>query len=74
MSIQEVVSPSDKREFLLLPLRLYKNSSHWIRPLDKDIENVFDPDKNKTFRHGEVIRWILKDSKGITICLSKNSQ
>ncbi len=67
MSIQEVVSPSDKREFLLLPLRLYKNSSHWIRPLDKDIEDVFDPDKNKTFRHGEVIRWILKDSKGITI-------
>ncbi len=67
MTLHEVVSTSDKKEFLHLPIQLYKNSPHWIRPLDKDIENVFDPEKNKTFRHGEVIRWILKDQQGTII-------
>ncbi|MFY8037453.1 MAG: hypothetical protein ACOVMQ_09815 [Cyclobacteriaceae bacterium] len=67
MTLYEVVSTSDKKEFLHLPIQLYKNSPHWIRPMDKDVENVFDPEKNKTFRHGEVIRWILKDAQGLTI-------
>ncbi|MCE2994284.1 MAG: hypothetical protein ACK5RG_07940 [Cyclobacteriaceae bacterium] len=67
MTLHEVVSTLDKKEFLHLPIRLYKNSPRWIRPLDKDVENVFDPEKNKTFRHGEVIRWILKDAQGTTI-------
>ncbi|MDX5481161.1 MAG: hypothetical protein LPK07_05720, partial [Hymenobacteraceae bacterium] len=34
------------------------------RPLDKDINNVFDPKKNKLLRNGEAIRWILKDNSG----------
>ncbi len=48
-------------------LYLYKNSPHWIRPLDQDIEAVFDPGKNKSFRHGECIRWILLDKSGDVI-------
>ena len=36
----------------------------YIRPLDKDIDQVFDPEKNKAFRHGEAARWILKDEDG----------
>jgi hypothetical protein len=50
-----------------LPVRLYKNEPRWIRPLDKDVENVFIPEKNKAFRHGECIRWILQNDKGQTI-------
>ncbi|MFM9839683.1 MAG: hypothetical protein ACKVOQ_15560 [Cyclobacteriaceae bacterium] len=67
MKTREVVSEVDKKEFLLFPLTLYKNIPNWIRPLDKDVENVFDPEKNKTFRHGEVIRWILQNDQGETI-------
>jgi hypothetical protein len=67
MIVKEVVSKADKKEFLLLPLKLYSKYPMWIRPLDKDIENVFDPDKNKSFRHGELIRWILKNKTGQTI-------
>lgn len=65
--IREVVSKEDVRAFLHLPLLLYKNHPHWIRPLDKDIEAVFDPEKNKTFRHGEIIRWLLFDDAGSVI-------
>lgn len=67
MKIIEVVSRQHIREFLQLPVRLYKDTPQWIRPLDQDIESVFDRDKNKTFRHGACIRWILTDDSGETI-------
>jgi hypothetical protein len=67
MNFKEVLTKGDKREFLLFPLTLYKNLPQWIRPLDKDVENVFNPEKNKTFRHGECIRWILTNDQGVTI-------
>ncbi|MEX1241231.1 MAG: hypothetical protein WEB30_16035 [Cyclobacteriaceae bacterium] len=67
MKITEVTSRQHVREFLLLPVRLYKNEPNWIRPLDKDIEIVFDREKNRTFRHGKCIRWILSDDQGKTI-------
>lgn len=67
MQLLEVTDKKTANEFIKLPLRLYKNEKSWIRPLDKDIENVFDPQKNKFFRHGECIRWILKDSEGKTV-------
>lgn len=67
MTIKEVATLQDAREFLLLPVTLYKNTSAWIRPLDSDVENVFDPTHNKTFRHGQCTRWILLDSQGTTI-------
>ncbi len=67
MQIIEVKSNAQKREFLELPVRLYKGEANWIRPLDNDIEDVFTPAKNKYFRHGECIRWILVDANGKTI-------
>lgn len=67
MKIVEVNSKSLIQEFLLFPVKLYKNDSKWIRPLDKDIEQVFDREKNKTFRHGDAIRWILVDDQNKTI-------
>lgn len=67
MTLEEVGSPEAAREFLMLPVRLYRSTPHWIRPLDKDIEGVFDPEKNKAFRNGECIRWILRDNSGVVI-------
>jgi hypothetical protein len=59
MKIVEVATKDHDQEFLMLPVRLYKNEPHWIRPLDKDILTVFDKQKNKAFRHGECQRWLL---------------
>lgn len=61
MRIQEVITAADRKAFLLLPVRLYQDVPQWIRPLDKDIEGVFNPKTNKAFHSGEVIRWILMD-------------
>lgn len=66
-TLKEVNDKSTKKEFLLLPLKIYKNDKNWIRPLDKDIEKVFDPEQNKLFRNGECCRWILLDNNNQTI-------
>jgi len=52
------------KQFLQVAVIIYKNDPNWIRPLDKDIEEVFDTTKNKAFRFGEVARWLLKDGEG----------
>lgn len=67
MKIQEVTTPIQVKEFLQFPVRLYKQEPHWIRPLEADIESVFDGEKNKTFRHGECTRWILINDRNETI-------
>ena len=55
-----VVDRSERiRDFLDFPATLYKSDKNWIRPLDEEIEKVFDPETNKLFRHGEAVRWIL---------------
>jgi hypothetical protein len=65
--IMELFKVEDKKaaeQFLLVPVQLYKDDPNWIRPLDKDINGVFDKSKNKAYRFGEVQRWILKYANG----------
>lgn len=61
--IKEVTDQQDEKEFILLPLRLYKDEKNWIRPLDDDIRKVFDKKRNKFFRHGRATRWLLYNEK-----------
>ena len=65
MNITKVRSNDDKKAFLKLACSIYKKETNWIRPLDKDINAVFDKKINKTFRKGEVERWILMDEGNI---------
>jgi len=67
MQLHEVLTPAQAREFLAFPVRLYRTDPHYIRPLDKDIEQVFNTGRNKYFRHGELVRWLLTDERGQTI-------
>lgn len=46
-------------QFLAVPVQLHRDIPQWIRPLDKDIEDVFNPATNKLFRQGEACRWVL---------------
>ncbi|MBL7766154.1 MAG: hypothetical protein JNJ58_08685 [Chitinophagaceae bacterium] len=59
-----VDTPALAQAFLEMPLSIYKGDKAYIRPLDKDIEEVFDAKKNKFFRHGECERWLLKNEAG----------
>jgi hypothetical protein len=61
MQLFPVSDSASAREFLKVPLIIYKDDPHFIQPLDKDINDVFDSKKNKAFRFGECQRWLLKD-------------
>ncbi len=67
MNMTEVNDMATRKEFLIFPVRLYQSDKNFIRNLDKDVENIFNPAKNKFFRSGEAIRWLCVDDKGRTI-------
>jgi hypothetical protein len=64
MKLVEVKDKKTAQDFIQVNVEINKNDPNYIRPLDKDINDVFDPAKNKTFRFGEATRWILKDNDG----------
>src|SRR5690554_7774034 len=66
MIVKEVSSKLDIQAFLNLPIKIYKNNPHWVQPLDKDIEAVFDKDSNRAFKNGICKRWLLyNDTKEV---------
>lgn len=67
LEIIEVKNDVEKKEFLQLPVRLYKDNKHWVQPLNSDIEKVFDKEKNKTFLHGDCCRYIVVNTDKETI-------
>ncbi|MCO5235078.1 MAG: GNAT family N-acetyltransferase [Chitinophagaceae bacterium] len=64
MQTIEVNTNAEKKAFLDVARKIYKNDPNWICPLDSDIESVFDPLKNANHQNGKSIRWILKNSHG----------
>ncbi len=62
--VVELTDKHQEQEFLRVHIDLNQHNPNWIRPLDKDVAEVFDPTKNKYFRHGEATRWLLYNDKG----------
>ncbi len=67
MTVLEVTSPKLVREFLNLNALVNQDNPNYIRPLDNEVEQVFNPTKNKLFKQGNAKRWIVKDEKGSTV-------
>ena len=64
MHLIEVKDQRSAEDFIRINVEINKNDPNYIQPLSKDINDVFDPKINKTYRHGEATRWILKDDAG----------
>jgi hypothetical protein len=64
MQLNEVNTPRLAKDFIQVNVEINKADPNYIRPLDKDINDVFDKKKNKAFRFGEATRWILRDNGG----------
>lgn len=67
MKVTLVTDRSIRRKFLNVVETIYHNDKAYIRPLNNDIEKVFDREKNPFFKHGDCVRWILSDHEGKTI-------
>lgn len=59
MQIIPVQDAISQQWFLQVPAILYAHDPNWIEPLHHEILAVFNPKKNKAFRHGTIQRWVL---------------
>jgi hypothetical protein len=57
MQLIEVTNPGLASEFIRVNVEINKEEPNYIHPLEKDINEVFDPKKNKAFRFGEATRY-----------------
>jgi len=64
MEICEVRSKKGKQQFFDVARQLYRDDTVWVCPLDSQIESIFDPEKNSSFKNGDARRWVLKDDEG----------
>ena len=64
MQLEEVTNNRLSEDFILVNALINKNNPNYIRPLDKDIREVFDEKKNKSYRFGQTKRWLLKNNDG----------
>ena len=53
MQLEEVTNNRLSEDFILVNALINKNNPNYIRPLDKDIREVFDEKKNKSYRFGQ---------------------
>jgi hypothetical protein len=60
----QVNTPALLKAFVEMPLPLYANNKAFVRPLDKDVYEVFDTSKNKFYKQGECVQWLLTDDAG----------
>lgn len=67
MRVVAINTPGLVREFLALNAFVNKDNPNYIRPLDNEVEQVFDPQKNKLFKDGDAKRWIVQNNAGETI-------
>jgi hypothetical protein len=61
MKLIEVIDKKTRKQFLEVPRILYRNDEFWVCPLDKNIESIFNRDKNPFYSHGDAICWVLID-------------
>jgi len=60
-SIIEVNTPFLEKEFLEINASLNKSNPNYIRPLDNEVNQVFDRGHNKLFKGGDAKRWIAQN-------------
>lgn len=59
MKLIEVSNRHQRKEFLDIVDVVYRDDPYYVRPLDREVEAIFDPAKNSFFTHGEACRWLL---------------
>ncbi len=61
MKIEEVKSKKQRQQFLDVVKLIYKGDDNFVRPLDVQINEIFDPAKNDFYKHGEATQFLLLD-------------
>lgn len=62
--IVPVTSRAQKRAFIELPYRLYRNDPQWVPPLRDEVNSLITPGKNPWFGHGHLQLFLALDDQG----------
>ncbi|MFA6099061.1 MAG: GNAT family N-acetyltransferase [Patescibacteria group bacterium] len=54
LTIQEIKTPDEIKQFVKFPWRIYRNDPNWVPPLIHDQLNFFNPRKNPYYQHSKV--------------------
>jgi hypothetical protein len=63
MRLAEVNDNLTRKLFHKVPRLIYRNDPNWACPLEIMVDNIFNPEKNPSFKNGEAIRWVLLNDK-----------
>jgi len=66
ITLKEVASHHDLREFIFLPEKIHQNHTNWLPPIYKDEWNFFDANKNPSFTYCDT-RLMLAQFDGKTV-------
>ncbi|UPT67148.1 MAG: hypothetical protein M0D57_00125 [Sphingobacteriales bacterium JAD_PAG50586_3] len=64
MKIVEVSTSEQGKTWVKMYYGFYKNDPNFIPHIESDIERIFDPEKNKFFKHGRATRFLLYNNAG----------
>lgn len=65
ISIVELHSKSELKDFVKFPFNLYKGNKYWVPPLISDEIDFFDPKINPVFEHAEARFFVAKKNEQI---------
>lgn len=60
MKLTEVTNRETMQKFLDVARVIYRDDPVWVCPLDSEIGQIFDRNRNTYFKEGEAVRWILE--------------
>lgn len=62
MQLIEVKTKEQEEQWISFPSDLYRNDPVYIRAIDQEIRDVFDPEKNRSFNFdtSEAVRWMVQ--------------
>ncbi|MCJ7718158.1 MAG: GNAT family N-acetyltransferase, partial [Anaerolineales bacterium] len=74
IQIKRVITPADRRKFLLFPWQIYKPDPLWVPPLLPERKDVINPEKGVFFDRGEAEFFLaFKDGKlAGTVCAAED--
>lgn len=58
VTIRPISSKADRKAFVALPFRLYKDDPAWVPPLKDEALGLITPGKNPFFEHAEAQLWL----------------
>ena len=67
MQLTEVTGKQAAKDFIKVNVLMNASNPKYIRPLDNEVNDVFDLNKNKQFKYGTAKRWVLKNDLGALI-------